>query len=77
VLVSDEGEQTLSAGLAAAFPAGRANGHHLVNRGTRTARFLAIGTRSAHDECSYPDIDLHVASKDGKDRWTDKKGRPY
>ena len=37
VLISDDGEVTLGAGLCAGFPAGRANGHHLVNRSVSAA----------------------------------------
>lgn len=59
VLVSDGGEQELRAGMCAGFPAGRADGHHLVNRGTVTATYLEVGDRSAGDEAHYPDDDLH------------------
>jgi len=77
VLATDEGEQLLSAGHAAGFPAGKADGHHLINRSERKARFLAIGSRIAGDECHYPDVDLHVESAPEGDIWTDKTGKPY
>ncbi len=77
VLVTEAGEQTLTPGLAAGFPAGKADGHHLVNRSARTARFLAIGSRSMEDECSYPDVDLHVRAAAEGDVWTDKRGNRY
>src|SRR3954465_13859841 len=32
VLVTDAGEQVLTAGMCAGFPAGKEDGHHLVNR---------------------------------------------
>src|SRR5919205_4287228 len=32
VLRTDEGEQLLTAGTCAGFPAGRRNGHHLLNK---------------------------------------------
>src|SRR5919109_3628500 len=35
VLRTDEGEQVLSAGMCAGFPAGAKNGHHVVNRSDR------------------------------------------
>jgi uncharacterized cupin superfamily protein len=76
VLVTDAGEQRLTAGLAAGFPAGKADGHHLINRSERVARFLAIGSRIMGDECSYPDIELHVKTCSEGDLWTDKKGNP-
>jgi uncharacterized cupin superfamily protein len=76
VLVTDAGEQHLTAGLAAGFPAGKADGHHLINRSKRVARFLVIGSRIMGDECNYPDIDLHVTTGSVGDLWTDKKGNP-
>src|SRR5689334_3392607 len=40
VLVTDEGEQVLGAGMCAGFAAGVPNGHQLVNRSDRPARYL-------------------------------------
>src|SRR5262249_53510570 len=40
VLVTDAGEQLLTAGMVAGFPAGRADGHHLVNRSARDAMVI-------------------------------------
>lgn len=77
VLVTDAGEQVLTAGLVAGFPAGSANGHHFVNRSNKIARYLAIGSRIMGDECSYPDIDLHVVATPQGDIWTNKKGERY
>ena len=77
VLVSDAGEETLTAGMAAGFPAGRADGHHLVNKSTAAATYLEIGDRSAEDVCSYPDIDLHLAPTPDGHVFTNKKGEPY
>lgn len=73
VLVEDGGETILRAGDCAAFPKGTMNGHHLINRTTKVATFLEIGSRSAQDECSYPDIDLHSA----RDGYQHKNGSPY
>src|SRR3712207_6544715 len=42
VLRTDEGEQVLAAGTCAGFPAGSRNGHQLVNRSDRPARYLEI-----------------------------------
>jgi uncharacterized cupin superfamily protein len=74
-LITDAGEQRLAAGECAAFPKGVADGHHLINRGKTDAVFLAIGTRSADDECRYPDIDLFVANRIG--HFTHRDGTPY
>lgn len=59
VLVTDAGETVLGPGMVAGFPAGRPDGHHLVNRSDRDALLLEIGTRtSAAERVVYPDIDL-------------------
>lgn len=60
-LITNEGEQVLNPGQCAGFPAGAANGHHLVNRTSQMVRFLEVGTRDDRDEANYPDVDLHCA----------------
>ncbi len=59
-LVTDAGETVLRAGDCAGFKAGAADGHHLVNRGTAPARFLAVGSRIEADQVVYPDIDMRL-----------------
>jgi uncharacterized cupin superfamily protein len=59
VLVDDNGEHPLTAGMYAAFPAGEANAHHVCNRSSAPARLLAIGTRHRGAEVvHYPDDNL-------------------
>lgn len=58
VLRTDEGEQVLTPGTSAGFPAGTRNGHQLVNRSDRPARYLEIGNRDPADTAVYPDEDL-------------------
>ena len=59
VLIDDNGEHHLAAGSSAGFPAGVANGHHLVNRSDAAATYLAVGSRRPGDEAvTYPDEDL-------------------
>jgi uncharacterized cupin superfamily protein len=59
VLIDENGEHPLAAGMYAAFPAGEANAHHLCNRSSTLARFLSIGTRRRGAEIiHYPDDDL-------------------
>jgi uncharacterized cupin superfamily protein len=77
VLVSDSGEQTLTAGMAAGFPAGKADGHHFVNRSDGEAVFLCVGDRNDADEVDYPDIDLKLPLVEGKSVFTRKDGTPY
>lgn len=61
VLRTDEGEQTLGAGMCAGFPAGTTNGHQVVNRTSRPARYLEISNRDPADTAEYPDDDLRYA----------------
>ena len=78
VLISDDGEEVLVAGMCAGFPAGRANGHHVVNRSASSASYLEIGTRSPDERAHYPDIDLagyEIAG--GGFRFTTRSGEPY
>jgi uncharacterized cupin superfamily protein len=77
VLVTDIGEQRLTAGMAAGFPAGNADGHHLVNRSDRDAVYLEVGDRSAGDGASYPDNDLVARAVPGGWQFTHKDGTPY
>jgi uncharacterized cupin superfamily protein len=78
VLVTDEGEQTLGAGACAGFPAGAKNGHHLVNRTDRPARYLEISNRDPDDTAEYPDVDLALRrGTDGKIVFTRKDGTAY
>ena len=49
LLVTDDGETSLSPGMCAGFKAGTGNGHHLVNRTDEDVVYLEIGDRSAGD----------------------------
>jgi len=75
VLITDAGETVMRPGDCAAFPAGRADAHHLVNRSVRDAVFLVVGADKPADTCHYPDIDLHLPRNDGG--FTHKDGTPY
>ncbi len=77
VLITDEGECLLKPGMAAGFPAGDANGHHLVNRSTQPATYLEIGTRSKDEDATYPDDDLRLVKRDGRRLFVRKSGEPY
>jgi uncharacterized cupin superfamily protein len=74
VLITNDGEELMTTGMCVGFPAGVENGHHLVNRSTTNARYLEIGTRADSEEAYYPDVDLHVVTRDGQDYFTNKKG---
>jgi len=78
VLATDEGEQVLTPGMAAGFPAGKPNGHHLINRTRRNATYLEVGTRwPGGDEADYSDVDMLMRVIDGDERFVRKDGTPY
>jgi len=76
-LVTGEGEQVLTSGPAAGFPAGKADGHHLINRGSVDAVYLEVGDRTAGDEVHYPDDDLAARAMPAGRQFQHKDGTPY
>jgi uncharacterized cupin superfamily protein len=64
-------------GMAAGFPAGNANGHHLINRNDRPALYLEVGTRAQTEEAQYSDIDMMARKVDGRFVFTRRNGEPY
>jgi len=77
-LITDAGEQILTPGMVAGFPAGDANGHHLINKGDEVASYLEIGDRNPQDEVFYPDIDLlFKVNEVGEHEFTNRDGVPY
>ncbi len=78
MLCTDEGEQLLTPGMCAGFPAGAKNGHQLVNRSGRPARYLEISNRDPGDTAESPDVDLaYGKAPDGSPRFTRKDGTSY
>lgn len=76
-LVTGAGEQRLAAGMCAGFPAGRADGHCLINRGDRDAVYLEVGDRKPDDAVTYPDDDIVGQATPQGRRFTKKDGTPY
>jgi len=76
-LVTDAGEEPLRPGMVAGFPAGRADGHHLINRSDAPATYLEIGTRIAADEAVYSDIDMELRRRPEGHVFVRKSGEPY
>ena len=58
VLVTSAGEQALTPGMCAGYPAGNKDGHHFINRSAAPATYLEIGNRIEGDNALYPDDDL-------------------
>ena len=77
ILIEDGGETPMRPGDCAAFPVGRANGHHFVNRSERDATFLVVGSRAPREVVHYADIDLKVEVSGGRARFTTRDGRDY
>jgi len=78
VLRTGAGEQLLSAGMCAGFPAGADDGHQLVNRSARPAVYLEISNRDAADTAHYadPDVDLCWSPPHAPGRFTRRDGTP-
>lgn len=79
-LVSDDGEQVLTAGMAVGFKAGNANGHQFVNRSAAPVRYLEVSNRDPDDTAFYSDPDVDMAyhkDANGKGAFTHRDGTPW
>ena len=76
-LVTNAGKQVLQPGNMAGFPAGEANGHHLINHSNGVVIYLEIGDHASTDQVTYPDADL--LAKNSPDGWifTGKDGSSF
>jgi uncharacterized cupin superfamily protein len=77
VLCENNGERLLKAGDAVGWKAGAPNGHCLINRSTRDAVYLEIGSRAACEKVDYPDIDMRFERDETGTRYLHKSGEPY
>ena len=77
VLITDEGEQILTPGMAAGFQAGVPDGHCLANRSDQDALYLEVGDRTPGDETTYSDVDMERRAIDGNSVFVHKDGTPY
>ncbi len=75
-LIDDEGAHQMGVGDCATFPAGEANGHHLVNKTDAPAAFLVVGTRTKTETGYYSDIDMMVTFDEAGFSFTRKDGSP-
>ncbi len=76
-LVDNSGEHHLTVGMAAGFPAGEQNAHHLINKSSQRATYLEIGTRNPNEIATYPDVDLVAKKRDGHFQFFHKDGTAY
>ncbi len=77
VLMTNEGEQVLTAGMCAGYPGGSRNAHHFVNRSGAPARYLELGNRTPGDNAFYPDDDLMWGEDEAGEFAAHKDGRRY
>ena len=77
VLVTDAGEQVLTAGMCAGYPAGSRDAHQFVNRCAAPARYLEMGGRTPGDNAFYPDDDLMWSADENGEFAAHKDGRRY
>ena len=76
-LGTNAGEQVLSSGMAAGFPAGSGDGHHMINKSEQDAVYLEVGGRDGQDDVDYPDIDMIRRTRDGAKVFLCKDETPY
>jgi len=76
VLREDEGEIVLKPGDAAAWKAGVANGHCIINRSNRDAVFIEVGSRAPTERAQYSEIDMVFVREEKGVRYTKKNGDP-
>ncbi|MFK7801381.1 MAG: cupin domain-containing protein [Anaerolineae bacterium] len=57
-LVTNAGEQLLTAGMCVGFKGGEEDGHHLINKTQEQATFLVVGSRHKNDAVTYSDDDF-------------------
>jgi uncharacterized cupin superfamily protein len=80
VLLTDGGEQLLTPGTCAGFPAGSRDAHTLINRSDRPARYLEVSNRNDADVAAYPDVDLvysPAGASEGGSPYARKDGTRY
>ncbi len=77
ILVQDEGETLMQTGDCAAFPAGTPDGHHIINRTGKIARFLVIGSKAKAEVATFSDVDMQVHQSGGMNRFTHKDGTDW
>jgi len=75
-LIDDNGPTELHVGDCAAFPAGDANGHHLVNNTNQPATFVVVGTHTPTEIAHYSDMDMMAQIDKSGFKFTRKDGSP-
>jgi uncharacterized cupin superfamily protein len=76
-LVEDDGEHALEPGDVCCWPAGVANGHHVVNRSDAPCTYLIVGSRFDTDTVHYSDIDKILIRENGSRRIVRRDGTQF
>ena len=75
-LITDAGEQLLTAGMVCGFPAGEADGHHIVNKSDATVVLLEVGDRADPIEAVPPaELGPRIPPDDGQQPGALGRGR--
>jgi uncharacterized cupin superfamily protein len=70
-------EIVLKPGDAAGWKANSRVGHCLINRGSRDAVYIEVGTRAPAETAVYPEIDMRAERDKTGMRYMRKNGEPY
>jgi uncharacterized cupin superfamily protein len=76
-LVTGVGEQMLTPGMCAGYPAGNRDGHHFINQSDHPVVYLEVGSRTDGDSCFYPDDDMMWIEVEDGWRAAHKDGTAY
>jgi len=76
VLKENDGETVLKPGDAAGFKSGSGIAHCLINRSTRDAVYLEVGTRAKNERVHYPDVDFMMERDETSRRYFRKSDEP-
>jgi uncharacterized cupin superfamily protein len=77
ILQENDGETVLKPGDAAGFKSGSGIAHCLVNRTTRDAVYLEVGTRANSERVHYPDVDFMMERHRAGRRYFRKSGERF
>lgn len=73
----DAGECLMGPGDVAAFPAGKMDGHCLINQTDAAAQFFVVGTNTATETAYYSDVDMMVTAGPEGFTYTRKDGTSF
>lgn len=77
-LVTNAGEQLLTAGMCVGFKAAVEDGHHLINHTDQPATFIVVGSRHKDDRVTYSDDNFQwLQNEEGAWKVARKNGEFY